>query len=64
MAVCDNCGIDSDLTLEVKLNSNLVAIYCPDYECMEEAKMNMGSIRDSALNNALGMEVIGEGKNS
>jgi len=46
MAVCDNCGIDSNLMLAVKLNGESLWNYCSGYECMEEAKMRMGSIRD------------------
>jgi len=48
MAVCGNCGIDSNLMLEVKLNGESLENYCSDYECMEAAKMRTGSIRDQA----------------
>lgn len=45
MDTCDNCGTNSNLILSVELEGVSLKKYCSEYECMEMAKNQMGSMR-------------------
>lgn len=46
MAVCSNCKEQSDLILSIKKKGIKLWEYCPSHECLEEAKIQIRSIRD------------------
>lgn len=45
MAVCDNCGRDSNLIMAIEMKGVKLGEYCPEFECVEMAKNQMRSVK-------------------